>query len=164
VPIVKALLLILALVAIYSPGSFAQDSSNDVSTLQVTTAGQISQFDLDKERVVKFWLHKLLLSALYQDLITDSTLQEWQQQAAVPTRLYCRYSSRATLALPERPTLLFDEVLIPVQSISPRFLYVKRDDTVLRLAKYDPWVYVKLATEAGIPVHPSWLAVERGFW
>lgn len=163
-PIVKALLLTLAAVAMFSARSFAQDLSNDISTLQATTAGQNWQFDQDKERVVKFWLHKLLLSALYQDLITDSTLQEWQQQAAVPTRLYCRYSSRATLALPERPTLLFDEVLVPVQSISPRFLYVRRDDRVVRLAKYDPWVYVKLATEAGIPVDPSWLAVERGSW
>jgi hypothetical protein len=160
----KALLLFLAVESMLSPISFAQDSLHDISTLQVTNAGQTREFDQDQNRVIKFWLHKLMLSALYQDLITDATLQEWHHEAVVPTQLYVRYASRATLALPERSALLFDEVLVPIQSVSPKFIYIKRDDTVMRLAKYDPWVYMLLANEAGIPVHPSWKDVKRGSW
>ena len=160
----KALLFIFGAVMMLSPSSFSQDASND-GTLEVTTAGQAQFFDRDKEESIKFWLHKLMLSALYQDqLITDSTLREWQREVTAQTRLYCRYSSRATLAMPERRTLLFDEVLLPIHSNAPDFIYIKRGETVMRLTKYNAWVYVKLATEAGLPVHPTWLNVERGRW
>ena len=121
-------------------------------------------FGQDKEEVVRFWLHKLMLSALYQDLIAYSDLPDWQQQTTAPARLYLRYSPRTTLAIPGRPTLSFDEVLLPVRSNSPEFIYLRLDDTVMRMAKYDAWTYVKLATEAGLPVHPTWLTVERGDW
>ena len=160
----KRLFLILAVVSLFSARSFSQDLSNDPGILEVATAGHTRHFDQDKEEIVTFWLHKLMLSALYQNLIPASDLRDWQQQATAPTRLYRRYPARATLAIPGRSTLVFDEVLLPVRSNSPDFIYLKRDDTVVRMAKYDPWVYVKLATEAGIPVHPIWVTVERGDW
>ncbi len=59
--------------------------------------------------------------------------------------------------------LSFDEVLMPIRSHRPDFIYLKRDNGVVRLAKYNAWVYVRLVTEAGIPVDPL-VSVERNSW
>ena len=72
----KRLFLILAAVAMFSPKLFSQEASNDSGILEVATAGHTRHFDQDKEEVVKFWLHKLMLSALYQNLITYSDLRD----------------------------------------------------------------------------------------
>ena len=107
-----------------------------------------------------------MLSGLSQGVISNGTVSEWEWAAelAAPTRIYRRYSSRASLAIPGRETLTFDRVLVPIHSHRPDFVYLRRGAEVMCLAMYDAWVYVRLATEAGVSVDPSWLAVERSSW
>lgn len=164
------LFAIVAMCSVLPQGSLAQGVPTDSALVELVVADNTRHFDQDQERVVNYWLTQLMLSALYQNIVTPSDLRDWKQRMTAPIRLHVRYSARATLAIPGVPVLEFDEVLLPLQppsqfqSNAPDFIYLKRDNSVTRMAMYDPWVYVKLATEAGIPVHPRSLTVKRGDW
>jgi hypothetical protein len=135
------------------------------TVFEVTYSGQTLSLDEPTLLSAKFWLQQLMLSALYRDVVQDSSLDEWQQQMKVQTRVYCRYSSQATLAIPERRTLVFDEVLLPLPSGGyPSYVFVRQGRSVLRLAKYDPWVFHKLVSEAALPGYESLSRVERALF
>jgi hypothetical protein len=100
---------------------------------------------------VKFWLQQLVLSALYRDVVQDSSVSEWTTALRAKATIHCRYPANSLLALPERRTLTFDEILLPVPaSGSPAYVYLKHGSTYTRVAKYDPWVLGKLKVEAGL--------------
>ena len=108
---------------------------------------------------------QLALSALYRDVVQDSSTEEWQKALASPSRIHCWYDTTAMLALPERRTLVFDEILLPLSGDRyPAYLYVRRGEHVLRLAKYDPWVLHKLVSESGLSLYPQLANVERGLF
>jgi len=126
---------------------------------KVVTIDQLSE---QKTHVIKFWLQKLMIHALYRNVVLESSLSEWQEKMKGDALLYCRYPSTATLAIPERRTLEFDEVLLPMgPPLHLDYIYLKRGEVVLRLAKWDPWVYYKLATESGGRTPETWSQLER---
>jgi hypothetical protein len=131
-------------------------------TLQVVSENQVISIGAGKDRGITFWLQQLMLSALYRNVVQDSSLEEWQRNLSAPTRIHCRYSSLATLAIPERQALSFEEVLLPMPSERfPDYIFIKHGSKVLRLAKYDPWVLYKLDSESGLSRYERLSAVER---
>jgi hypothetical protein len=149
--------LIVVAVMVFAVPAFAEP------TLQVFSDNQVISIGAGKDRGITFWLQQLMLSALYRNVVQDSAVQEWQRNLSAPTRIHCRYSSLATLAIPERPTLSFDEVLLPMPSEGyPEYIFIKRGSHVLRLAKYDPWVLYKLDSESGLSRYEGLSTVERG--
>jgi hypothetical protein len=104
-----------------------------------------------KNLAVKFWLQQLVLSALYRDVVLESSLDEWQRQVNVLPRISCDYPLETRIAIPERRTLEFEQVLLPLAGGGyPAFIYLRQGSLVLRLAKYDPWVLQKLMVESGL--------------
>lgn len=133
---------------------------------EVSRDGARQTLDEPGELKVKFWLQQLMLSALYRDVILDSSAEEWQRLLASPSRIHWRFPSTATLAIPERKVLTFDEVLLPIpQGRSyPMDIFVRSGERVLRLAKYDPWVLQKLLCESGLPPIESLSKIERALF
>jgi hypothetical protein len=159
--ILRTLLLALVLV---SP-AWGEVIPRAPSILEVVVDGEAKDFDSERQTRIKFWLQQLMLSALSQDLMTESGPPEWDEFRQVPKRIYYRYASRATLAIPERPVLIFDEVLLPWHPADTlHWIFVKKDDEVRRLVFWDPWVYVQLITAAEFPTHPRYQHVQRGDW
>ena len=155
--------LVIALVL--TSQAWGEDMPRERGVLEVVAGGEVQSFDADTQSRIKFWLQQLMLSALFQDLITESSPSEWEEFLEVQTRIYCRYASRATLAMPERRVLVFDEVLLPWHPANTlHWIFVKRDDEVRRLLFWDPWLYVQLITEAGFATHPRLQHVQRGDW
>jgi len=144
---------------------FAEESPPSPPTLEVVSENQAISLGEQKQRSITFWLQQLMLSALYRNVVQDSSLQEWQRNLSTPTRIHCRYSSLATLAIPERQTLSFDEALLPIPSDGyPPYIFIKRGPNVLRLAKYDPWVLYKLDSESGLGRYGKLSTVERALF
>jgi hypothetical protein len=143
-----------------------QGAANPVAaTLEITSAQRPVPLDESKQLLVKFWFQQLMLSALYRDVVQQSSLDEWQQRLSSQSHLHCRYSAVAILAIPERRTLTFDEALLPLSPEHyPDYIFIKRGQQVLRLAKYDPWVLHKLMSESGLPFYASLSKVERGLF
>jgi hypothetical protein len=139
----------------------AQAGQQSSGRLEVVIAGRELSFDESKELSIKFWLQQLMLSALYRDVIQNSSREEWTRQLFSQSRIHCTYPTMATLAIPERRTLTFDEALVSVTGGYPDFVFIRRGAHVLRLGKYDPWVFHKLVSEAGMSAPP---AVERGLF
>jgi hypothetical protein len=160
-------LRILGLVALIALANQAlAQRGRDVSAIEVySNNDKVPMFDDQKDLTLMFWVQQLILSALYRNVIQDSSPDEWQRQLAASTRIHCRYSSVVALAIPERPTLSFDEALLPLQSDSyPSYIFIKEGQRVQRLAKYDPWVLHKLVVEANLPLYKSLSRVERGLF
>jgi hypothetical protein len=158
--------VVVAGIGLASMISLVAFSQPQQGIFEVTYSGRTQSLDEATQLSAKFWLQQLMLSALYRDVVQDSSLDEWQQQSKAQSRIYCRYSSQATLAIPERRTLNFDEVLLPLPSGEyPAFVFVRHGRSVLRLAKYDPWVFHKLVSEAALPGYESLSAgVERALF
>jgi hypothetical protein len=128
-----------------------QAGAEESARLEVTTAGQSVSLDSSKDLAVKFWLQQLVLSALYRDVVQDSTASEWATALKAEAIIHCRYPADSLLAIPERRTLTFDEILLPVPSSdSVAYVYLKHGSTYTRVAKFDPWVLEKLKGEAGL--------------
>jgi hypothetical protein len=128
-----------------------EGSAGESAQLEVKTSGQAVSLDSAKDLAVKFWLQQLVLSALYRDVVQDSTVSEWANALKAESIIHCRYPANSLLAIPERQALTFDEILVPVPAgDSPAYVYLKRGSTYARVAKFDPWVLGKLKVEAGI--------------
>jgi hypothetical protein len=126
-------------------------SASESARLEVKTASQAVSLDSPKELTAKFWLQQLVLSALYRDVVQDSTVSEWATALQAEATIHCRYPANSLLAIPERRTLTFDEILLPVPTSGwPAYVYLKHGSTYTRVAKYDPWVLEKLKVEAGL--------------
>ena len=139
-------------------------SASESARLEVKTAGQSVSLDSPKDLAVKFWLQQLVLSALYSDVVQESTISEWTTALQAEATIHCRYPANSSLAIPERRTLTFDEILLPVPASGwPAYVYLKHGSTYTRVAKYDPWVLGKLKVEAGLSatIEP---AVSRGLF
>jgi hypothetical protein len=151
------------LAVIVFAGPVLGQAAQEVSGIEVYKAGEAVSLDAQKQPMLQFWLQQLMLSALYRNAIQDSSLDEWQRRLSVPTRIHCRYQSAVALAIPERPTLSFEEALLPLPSAEyPDFIFVKRGARVQRLAKYNPWVLRKLVSEANLlPLYEDLSQVER---
>ena len=161
----KNLLVIVSVLTAFASQAISEDATRPPAMLEVRNAGQVRALGDAKQHSVRFWLQQLMLSALYRDVVQGSSIEEWQQQASSTSRIHCRYASVATLALPERRTLTFDEALVPLPSDRrPDHILIKRGQRVLRLAKYDPWVLHKLVSEAGFSLYEQLSAVERGLF
>jgi hypothetical protein len=156
----ETLASVVALALVFSPQAHAEPASK----LEVVAAGQSLSFEDSKQLSIRFWLQQLVLSALYRNVLQDSSPKEWQQALDSRSRIHCIYAETATLAIPERRTLIFDEALLPVTGGYPMFVFIKRGSVVLRLAKYDPWVYNKLVSEAGIAPASETPSVPRGLF
>ena len=151
--------------AVITSTAWGEEVSPTTKILEVVATAETRALDEEAQTRIKFWLQQLMLSALYQDLVTESSATEWEEYRHAQTRIYCRYASRATLGIPERPVLVFDEVLLPwAPANTLHWIFVKKDDEVRRLVFWDPWVYAQLVSAAGIPLHPSWQHVQRGDW
>lgn len=143
----KAVFLTLFLLATTSIVASADEGAR----IEIRTAGQEVSLDSPKQLAVKFWLQQLVLSALYRDVVQTSTASEWAAAAAAETIVHGRYPVDSLLAIPERQTLTFDEILMPMPaSGSPAYIYLKHGSTYTRVAKFDPWVLGKLKVEAGL--------------
>ena len=139
-----AVLLLFAIVPIDA-------NANESARLEVKVAGQPVSLDSSKDLAVKFWLQQLVLSALYSNVVQESTVSEWATALQGDATIHCRYPVNSLLAIPERRTLTFDEVLLPVPVRGwPAYVYLKHGSTYTRVAKYDPWVLAKLKVESGI--------------
>lgn len=148
--IVKPAFLMFLLISTSSIDASAA-SADETSRLEVMTAGHSVSLDATKDLEVKFWLQQLVLSALYRDVVQDSTASEWKTALQTDANIHCHYPANSSLAIPERRTLIFDEILLPVPvSGSPAFVYLKHGSTYTRVAKFDPWVLGKLEVEAGL--------------
>jgi hypothetical protein len=154
-------LLSIVLLAIAAP-AHSQDNPQSGGRLEVTSVGKVLSLDDERQEDVKFWLQQLMLSALYHGVIEESSLGEWQQRLASHSRIHCVYGATATLAIPERSKLTFDEALMSTAGRGyPDFIFIKHGEHVLKLAKYDPWVLQKLVTEARLPPYPGLSGVQR---
>jgi hypothetical protein len=157
---------VITLVAVlgFSNSAFAQESPASAA-LEVFSTNRMVSFDATKELNLKFWLQQLMLSALYRNEVQDSSLDEWKAQLSSSTRLHCRYPSVATLAIPERESLNFQEALLPLPSDRyPGYIFIKHGQRVQRLAKYDPWLLHKLVSEANLSLYENLAKVERGLF
>ena len=133
-----------------------------ISKIEVYRTGDVVSIDAEKEVTLKFWFQQLMLSALYRNVVQDTTLAEWQRGASSPTRIHCRYGATVSLAVPERPSLSFEEVLLPLPfDRYPDFILIRRGDRVQRLAKYDQWLLHKLVSKAEITFYENLSQVER---
>ncbi|MES2696592.1 MAG: hypothetical protein V4773_24195 [Verrucomicrobiota bacterium] len=145
-------------------GTAAQENRN-ATGLSIVAAGSVSPGDEAKELSTKFWLQQLVLSALYRNGAQEASPEEWQRGLASPSRIQCRYAASATLALPERQVLIFDEVLLPLsEERYPAYIFIRHGERILSLAKYDPWVLHKVVSEAGLSLYPSLAKVERALF
>jgi len=138
-----ALLLLLASAQITA-------GERGASELKVrTSSGRTVAFNEAKDLAVKFWLQQLVLSALYRDVVQESSAGEWGQAQQAANSVYCQYPFNSQLALPERQALTFDEILLPVPPEgAPSYAYLKHGSKYLRVAKFDPWVFERLKIEA----------------
>lgn len=128
--------------------------------LRVLWQGKAQSFDKAKQQSVRYWFQQLMYSCLVTDVVQDSSPEEWQRAANSPATLLVNYGRVATLACPERATVLtFEEALLPLEH--PDYIFIRRGTEVLRLAKYDPWVLRKLGTELGLPLYGELENVER---
>jgi hypothetical protein len=143
---------ILSAIFVLLPCGLHADSPRP-PTIQVTSLGDARSLDETQQGRVKFWLQQLMISALYRTAVQESSLDEWKRALSAPSRIQCRYASEVTLAIPQKPALVFSEVLLPSHGGSyPAYIFVRRDETVFRLAHYDPWVLYKLGSESGVPL------------
>jgi hypothetical protein len=147
---------ILQLIAAVALSCLAAEFSLSASQLVVAPGdGEAAALDEGQDLAAKFWLQQLVVSALYRDAVEDSTLADWAQVSQALPNIRCVYQGKARIAIPERRELSFEEVVVPVpQRGFPAFIYLKTGSTVLRLAKYDPWVFEKLKFEAGLSSAP----------
>jgi hypothetical protein len=100
---------------------------------------------------IKFWLQQLVLSALYRNVVQESSLDEWERHVNVVPRISGEYPPGTKLAIPEKQTLEFEQLLLPLPGArSPDYIYLRQGTRVLRVAKYDPWVLQKLLVESGL--------------
>jgi len=116
-----------------------------------SSSGQTIALNAEKQQQVKFWLQQLTLSALYRDVVQESNAAEWTQALQSGASIYCQYPANSLLAMPERQTLAFDAILLPVPDQGfPAYVFLKHGSKYKRVAKYDPWVLQKLEIEAGL--------------
>jgi hypothetical protein len=141
-------LMSAALLAFQAQGS---NAAEPVRLSVFASDGGEAKLTESKNLAVKFWLQQLVLSALYRDVVLESSLDEWQRQVDVLPRISCEYPLDTKIAIPEKRTLEFEQVLLPLAGGGyPAFIYLRQGDRVLRLAKYDPWVLQKLMVESGL--------------
>ncbi|MEO6568338.1 MAG: hypothetical protein ABIO94_06205 [Opitutaceae bacterium] len=160
-PTLPTLVMMLVLTV---TGAHAQEN-RDTMGLSIVATGAVSPVDEAKALSTKFWLQQFMLSALYRDVVQEASQEEWQRALASPFRIHCRYAGSATLALPERRVLIFDEVLLPLpEERYPSYIFIRQGTRILRLAKFDPWVLHKLVSTAGLPLYSDLARVERGLF
>jgi hypothetical protein len=147
----KRALLSLMAIAFLTPAAEGAGSKQSADLSVVTTSGSETKLTETKDLTVKFWLQQLVLSALYRNVVQDSTVEEWQRQVNALPRISCEYPVDTKIAIPERQTLTFAHLLVPLSGGDyPAYIYLRQGDQVLRLAKYDPWVFQKLMVESGL--------------
>lgn len=147
----KQALLSLIAIALLMPQAQGASSKQSSDLSVVTTAGSETKLTESKDLTVKFWLQQLVLSALYRNVVQESTVDEWQRQVDALPRISCKYPVNTKIAIPERQTLTFEHLLVPLTGGDyPAYIYLRQGDHVLRLAKYDPWVLQKLMVESGL--------------
>jgi hypothetical protein len=113
--------------------------------------GQRVALSETKDATAKFWLQQLTLSALYRNVVEDSDEAEWSKAMLSSQSIFCRYPANSKLALPERPLLSFDEILVPLPDQGgPSYVLLKHGAEYKRVAKFDPWVLEKLKIEVGL--------------
>ncbi len=158
---------IILAVAFISAGPFLRAVETEPK-LQVTIARQtqpVEGWNDEKRGRVRFWFQELIMSAVYRGVVLESSDNEWRKRLTSDSSIYCRYAEGNTIAVPERPALVFEEALLPLSSERyPDFIFVKHEGHVLRLAKYDPWVLYKLVSEAGFSLYGSLSSVKRGLF
>ena len=153
--------LLMLLLIVTAP---IEASADESARLEVKTAAKSVTLDSSKDLAVKFWLQQLVLSGLYRNVVQDSTVSEWTTALQVEATIHCRYPANSLLAIPERQTLTFDEILLPVPASGPpAYVYLKHGSTYTRVAKYDPWVLGKLKVEAGLSTRLE-PAIPRGLF
>lgn len=132
--------------------SHAIPSEPATSRLEVVLAeGQTIPHDEASDLMIKFWLQQLVLSGLYRNVVLDSTSEDWSKAQEARPRIHCIYPADSHIALPERPMLTFDEILVPVPERGyADFVYLRSGTKYFRVAKYNPWVFQKLRLESGI--------------
>ena len=147
----KQALLVLMAIASFSVQAQGA-SSKEFSRLSVVApGGGETKLAEGKDLTVKFWLQQLVLSALYRDVVEKSSVDEWQRQVDALPRISCAYPLNSQIAIPERQALTFEQVLLPLSGGDyPAYIYLRQGDQVLRLAKYDAWVFQKLMVESGL--------------
>ena len=147
----KQALLCLMAIAFLTPAAEGAGSTQSSDLSVVTSGGSETKLSESKDLTVKFWLQQLVLSALYRNVVQESTVDEWQRQVNALPRISCEYPVDTKIAIPERQTLAFSHLLVPLSGGDyPAYIYLRQGDHVLRLAKYDPWVFQKLMVESGL--------------
>lgn len=142
---------LVALLLIAAALSNAAAESGAFKVVVVKADSKAATLDAQESLAVQFWLQQLYISAVYHDVVLDSTADEWALVEKSPALVRCEFAATTRLALPGRRTLDFDEMLLPVPvSGMPSFAYLRRGSEFKRLAKYDPWVYQKLRFESGL--------------
>ena len=155
--------LLLSIAMLIASRVFSQEAVPP--KLEVSNAGEIQKLEEARRSAVQYWFQDLMLSALYRNVIQEVPAEEWQRRLSAPSRIYCSYSSTVSLAIPERETLTFDEVLLSLPSDHyPDGILIKDAKRVLRLGKYDPWVLNKLMLESGVAPYPGLATVERALF
>jgi hypothetical protein len=138
--LMRKLLISLVAMAAVAGQSVAQEPQHE-ATLEVMNNKQVVSFDAPKQLTLKFWLQQLMLSALYRNVVQESSLDE------------------------ERQSLSFDEVILTLPADRyPSYVFIKRGQQIHRLAKYDPWVLRKLLSEAELPVYEGLSGIERALF
>lgn len=159
---IVVVMVLLSAIAIAAQPAKSRVRPRVSTVFEVRNTQRVQTLDEGKEIVLKMWLQQLMVSALYRDVVTESSLDEWQQALATASRIHCRYSPGTALALPERQVLEFDEVLLPLPARGYPAIYLKRGEEVLLLSKWDPWVFHTLISEAGFSLHSNLATVPRG--
>src|SRR5688572_16056425 len=122
------LLASVTLLVLTVAGIAAQENRHS-SGLSIVAAGSASPGNEAKERSTRFWLQQLVLSALHRHAVQDASSEEWQRGLVSRFRIQCRYATAATLALPERPILTFDEVLLPLsEERYPDYIFIRHGE------------------------------------
>jgi hypothetical protein len=145
--------------------ALATSTALPATTVEITVQGTTRFPASERLEAVKYWFQDLMLSAVYRDVVLESSAQEWAEVARSGSKIDWRSDSTETLALPERKQVSFDEVILPLPSGHyPDYIYVRSAGRFQKLAKFDPWVLHKLTVEIGLQLYPQLNSVERGIF
>jgi hypothetical protein len=135
------------------------------TTIEIAVQGATRSLAPERQEAVKYWFQDLMLSAVYRDVVLDSSAEEWAEASRSGSKIDWRCDSTETLALTERTHVSFDEVILPLPSDRyPDYIYVRRGQRFQKLAKYDPWVLHRLTVEADVQRYPKLDSVPRGIF
>ena len=110
----KQALLSLMAIALLTPHVEGASSKQSSDLSVVTASGSETELTESKDLTVKFWLQQLVLSALYRNVVQDSSVEEWERQVNAVPRISCGYPANTKIAIPERQMLTFEHLLVPL--------------------------------------------------